>query len=391
MRITIIGCGNGAFAAAADLSSRGHEITMYADEAHAEYFDAIRKKKTIKCSGAGPQGEVPIHEITNDIEKALAEAELIMPIITANAHEAVAEELAPHLKDYARILLVPGSTGGALVFEKVFREKCSAKDVRIAEMHTLPYACRKYGGKGKAHNGIYILLNVELLFVAAFPAKYNEEMFAIASDLYPASVMCRDVLETSLNNGNATTHPAPVVLNAGKIEYYGKHYHYEEGITPSVARVIQTLDDERKAICRRFGYAELDIKDRLYQMGYTTSKENVYDAIHSSNEVFLPLEGPNDLNGRYLVEDAPCSLAAMANIARMVRVKTPTMNGVVDLAGALKGEDYWADGRTLKRMGIDHLTYLQLRHYLDTGELPKHIERTRVVAKRIKNRRYKVR
>ena len=35
MKITVIGCGHGAFAAAADLSARGHEITLYADKAHS--------------------------------------------------------------------------------------------------------------------------------------------------------------------------------------------------------------------------------------------------------------------------------------------------------------------------------------------------------------------
>lgn len=367
MRITIIGCGNGAFAAAADLSSRGHQITLYADKAHEEYFDAIREKKIIRCSGYGPNGEVRIHEVTNDIDVALADYDLIMPIITANSHEIVAKELAPHLKDEDRILLVPGSTGGALVFAKVFRECCDAKNLRIAEMHTLPYACRKFGGNGKAKDEVYILLEVGLLFVACLPAKYNEEMFAIAKELYPASVMCTDVLETSLNNGNATTHPAPVVLNAGKIEYYNKHNHYEEGITPSVANVIQLLDDERKAVCKSFGYAELDIKDRLYEMGYTLSKESVYDAIHSSQDVFLPLEGPNDLNGRYLIEDAPCSLAAMANIAKITGVSTPLMDAVVSLAGGLKSEDYWQTGRTLEKMGIDKLSPEELKQYLLDG------------------------
>ena len=42
MKITVIGCGNGAFATAADLSARGHEITLYVQESHKKNFDAIR-------------------------------------------------------------------------------------------------------------------------------------------------------------------------------------------------------------------------------------------------------------------------------------------------------------------------------------------------------------
>lgn len=371
MRITIVGCGNGAFAAAADLSSRGHQITLYSNQDHSAYFDGIRDSRVIECTGSGPKGFIPIHNVTNDIEEAFHDAELIMPVITALSHESIAREIAPYLHDGSRVLLAPGSTGGALVFAKIFHELCPDKDIHLAEMHTLPYACRKFGGEGKASTGVHILLEVHLLFVAAFPSKYNDEMVAIAKEIYPASVGVRDVLESSLNNGNATTHPAPVVLNAGKIELTGLHYHYAEGITPSVANVIQIIDDERKDICHSFGYAELDVKDRLYDMGYTHNKDTVYKAIHSSIDVFLPLEGPNDLNGRYLVEDAPCSLVAMSSIANLAGTSTPTMDSVIQLASALKGEDYWKAGRTLEVMGIDGLTMDELRTYLDTGVRPE--------------------
>lgn len=367
MRITVVGCGNGAFAAAADLSSRGHEITLYVNESHSSNFDRIRDSRVIECTGVGPKGHIELHDVTCDITRALDGADLIMPVITANSHVEVAEELAPHLKDDDRILLVPGSTGGALIFAKIFKEQSKAKNLRIAEMHTLPYACRKFGGEGKARTGVHILLEVKKLFVAAFPAKYNYEMFEIAKELYPASVLCKDVLETSLNNGNATTHPAPVVLNAGKIEYYGRHYHYMEGITPSVANVIQVIDDERKKICKAFGYDELDVKDRLYQMGYCRDRSSVYAAIQSSGEVFLPLEGPNDLSGRYLTEDAPCSMVAMIEFAGLAGVDTPTMDGVISLASALRNEDYRTSGRTLDKMGVDGMTIQELKKFLYEG------------------------
>ena len=365
MRITIIGCGNGAFAAAADLTQRGHEITLYANESHRKNFDQI-KANTIRLTNNNQTSAVRIHEITCNTEKALKDADIIMPIIPANAHESIAIEIAPYLKDEDRIVLVPGSTGGALVFAKILAEHSDAKWLRIAEMHTLPYACRKEGT-----DGVRILLNVRKIFFATFPSIYNEEMFSIASQLYPACVPVKDVLETSLNNGNATTHPAPVILSAAKIEagieQGNSHYHYEEGITPSVANVVQKIDDERKNICRALGYHELDIKDRLYEMGYTYEKGSVYEAIRSSKDIFLPLEGPNNLDGRYLVEDTPCSLVAMAEIAKVEGVATPIMDAVINIASALKEEDYWESGRTLAKMGIDNMTAKEIDCYLLTG------------------------
>ena len=365
MRITIIGCGNGAFAAAADLTLHGHEITLYSNESHRKNYDRI-KDNTIHLINEGQNYDVRIHNITCNTQAALSGAELIMPIIPANAHESIAIEIAPHLKDDDRIMLVPGSTGGALVFAKVINEMSDARNICISEMHTLPYACRKVDG-----NTVNILLNVRRIFFATFPSIYNKEMYDIAKELYPACVLVQDVLETSLNNGNATTHPAPVILSAAKIEAAhecgNSHFHYDEGITPSVARVIQTIDDERKAICKALGYHELDIKDRLYEMGYTSDKNSVYDAIRSSTDVFLPLEGPNNLEGRYLVEDTPCSLVAMAEIGKVEGVPTPTMDAVINIANALKGEDYWNTGRTLAKMGIDGMNANEIKDYLING------------------------
>lgn len=365
MRITIIGCGNGAFAAAADLTQRGHTITLYANESHRKNFDSIQDN-VIRLTNNEQLTDVRIHKITCNTEEALADTELIMPVIPANSHESIAIEIAPYIKDEDRIVLVPGSTGGALVFAKTLSECSDAKWLRISEMHTLPYACRKEGT-----DGVKILLNVRKIFFATFPSIYNEEMFSIVNQLYPACVPVKDVLETSLNNGNATTHPAPVILSAAKIEagieQGNTHYHYEEGITPSVANVVQTIDDERKAICRALGYHELDIKDRLYEMGYTYEKGSVYEAIRSSKDIFLPLEGPNNLDGRYLVEDTPCSLVAMAEIAKVEGVKTPTMDAVINIAKALKNEDYWQSGRTLAKMGIDNMTAEEIDNYLTVG------------------------
>lgn len=365
MKITVVGCGNGAFATAIDLSAQGHEITLYADESHAGNFDTIMDSRTITGEGKGPQGPVELHCVTCSEEVAYRDPDLIIVSVPANAQEDIAGRMAPYIHDGERIVLSPGGTGGALVFARILSERSEAKDLRIGEFHTLPYTARKTGP-----GSVNIILMVRFLMFAAYPAKYNEEMFGIVSSLYPYTVMAHDVLETSLNNGNMSTHPAPVVLNAGKIEYYGRHYHYKEGITPSVAKVIQLIDDERKAVCRAFGYEEIDVKDRLYWMGYTPKGETVYDCISSSHDVFLPVEGPNRLSDRYLTEDTPVGLVFLTDLARALGVETPVSDAVIRLASALMSEDYYATGRTLERAGLGGMTTDEIRRYLETGDRP---------------------
>lgn len=361
-KICIIGGGNGAFAAAADLSLRGFEITLYEDESFEANIRDIRETGIIHAEGAGPVGDAKIHKITTDLAQAVCDTDLILTISPAYAQENVAKVLIPHIREGMKICLCPGSCGGSLVYARVLKEAGVLHKVKLCEMNTLPYAARKVNS-----TTVSILLETRLMYFAAFPAKYNEEMYRLVKPLFPAISLVTDVLESALNNGNVTSHPTPVVLNAGKIEYYKKHYHYKEGITPSVAHVNWLVDKERLKLCEAFGYKKVDALERLYRTGYCPKSENLYEAYQGSKEIFLTIEGPNDLSGRYLTEDAPCSLVFCANLAQAAGVETPVMDSVTILASALRKENYKVTGRTLNKVGLQDKTVPQILEFLQEG------------------------
>lgn len=361
-KIAIIGAGNGGFAAAADLALAGYEISLYEDEKFKGNIEKLLEKKTIDLTGNGRRGKAKLHKITTNIEEAISEVDLIIPIIPAYALTTFAKKIAPFIEKGHRIILTPGSTGGALIVAKILHENGKLDGVKLSEMHTLPYACRKTGP-----TSVKILLECSKLYFAAFPAKHNEEMYEIAKELYPAVELVNDVLESSLNNGNPISHPAPVVLNAGKIEYSkGEHYHYKEGITPSVARINEKIDIERQKICEKLGYDIIDAKDRLQLMGYVPLRDTLYESYRDS-KVFSSLKGPKDLNDRYLTEDTPCSLVALSSIGDAVGVDTPIMDSVVTLASALKDEDYWKTGYDIKTLGLDGMKIPEIKKFLQNG------------------------
>ena len=361
-RICIMGGGNGGFAAAADLTLRGFEVTLYEDPKFAASIEAIREDRTINLEGVGPVGKATLRKVTTDLADALSDVDLIMPISPAFAQEAVAKSLVPHIRDGMIIFLNPGSCGGGLVYGKIFHEAGVFHKVKICEASTLPYATRKVNG-----NTVRILLRDPVIWFAAFPAKYNQELYDLVKPLFSSITLMHDVLETALNNGNIDSHPTPVVLNAGKIEYYHKHYHYREGITPSVARVVWKVNEERCALCEALGYEKISILDRLYITGYCPKSDDLYTAYQGSVGIFMDIEGPNDLSGRYLTEDAPCSLVFCANLARALGVKSPIMDSVANLASALRDEDYWVTGRTLEKVGLAGMTGEEMRAFVNEG------------------------
>ncbi|SDY61336.1 NAD/NADP octopine/nopaline dehydrogenase family protein [Tindallia californiensis] len=363
LKVCIIGSGNGALAAAADLTLQGHQVNFYVNDQYRNRLESLFSEKTIQLDGVGATGKATLNKVTSNIDEALEDVDLIMPVLPAYTIAKLAEELAEHLKPDARILLAPGSTGGALIMARKLYEKLGNHQIRVAEIHSLPYAARSNGEQNEA----LILLECKKLYFATFPSKYNDEMAELTKHIYPSIEPVRDVLESSLNNGNPVSHPAPVVLNAGKIEYFnGEHYHYREGITPSVARVNERVDQERLSICQALGYKGIPAVERLYKMGYAPKRETLYECYRDSN-AFNPLKGPSSLQDRYLVEDTKCSLVALASLGDALGIETPVMDSVIVLASALNDEDYYQTGCTVQDWGLEGKSLGEIKTFLQEG------------------------
>ena len=45
-------------------------------------------------------------------------------------------------------------------------------------------------------------------------------------------------------------HPIPTLMNVNKIDLNQPFDYYMEGITPSVAKLIEVADEERLAVCK---------------------------------------------------------------------------------------------------------------------------------------------
>jgi len=62
----------------------------------------------------------------------------------------------------------------------------------------------------------------------------------------PEFDVVKNILYTSFNNIGVVLHPATLILNAARVETTaGKFEFYFEGISPSVAKVLEKIDEER--------------------------------------------------------------------------------------------------------------------------------------------------
>ncbi len=155
-------------------------------------------------------------------------------------------------------------------------------------------------------------------------------------------------------------------MNAGRIEYSrGEFYFYEEGVSPSVAKVIGEIDAERLGIGRALGYELTPVADAFHEAGFGP-KGDLWSTINGSR-MLTRLKAPGSLESRWLTEDIPYGLAAWVSIAAQYNIETPLMRGLIDIGSVVMGLDGWTEGRGVDDLGIAGMSREDLRGYLRGG------------------------
>jgi opine dehydrogenase len=360
-RYTVIGAGNGGKAMAAHLALMQFSVVLY--NRTPEHIAAIKTRGGIDLASYedGPHGFGKLALVTSDMAEALGQADVVMVVVPANAHADVAAAAAPHLRDGQIIVLHPGRTGGTIEFVYVLRQCGCKADVTVAEAETLIYAART---EGPAQARIFRVKDA--VPVAALPATRTHRVLEALSDAYPGFIDGKNVLQTSLNNMGAIFHPALTLLNAGRIESTGGEFQfYIDGVTPSVACVLEALDRERVTVAASLGIRARTGLEWL-RMAYEATGEDLHEAIHNQPG-YRGIKAPATLNHRYITEDVPMSLVPIAAIGQRYGVRVRCMDSIIRLACIIHRTDYWRRGRTLDRLGIADLSVGEITRYVMEG------------------------
>jgi len=362
MNYAVIGAGNGGKAMAAHLALLGCRVCLY--NRTPERIQVIRARGGIdlESNGDGPHGFGRLACATADMEEALRDADLIHVVVPSSAHADVAKTMAPHLRDGQIVVLHPGRTLGAIEFDKVIRDHGCRADVIIAETETFLYASRS---DGPAQARIFRIK--EAVPVAALPATRTPEVLAALEPAFPQYIDGISVLHTGLNNMGAIFHPALTILNAGRIEStHGDYQFYIEGVTQSVARVLEVLDRERVTVAASMGIRARTALEWL-KLAYDAEGEDLNEAIHNQPG-YYGIKAPSTLNHRYIFEDVPMSLVPIAGLGMRYGVSVRGMDSIIRLACVIHRTDYWRRGRTPERLKIDQLSVSELNAFVMNGE-----------------------
>lgn len=354
MRISVIGAGNGGQAIAGYLSTKGLDVILY-DRNHKR-IEQLRKLGGIKL-----QGQIEdfgkVNEFTTEINKAVSDSDIVMITTVANAHQEIAEKIAPYIKENQVVVLNPGRTCGALVFKQALKQAGCNKRYYIAEAQTLVYACRII------ENGTVNIIGVkDEVLLSALPASDTDHIVEVLHPFYPCFVKADNVLRTSFENIGAMFHPCVCLFNAATIERQNEFWFYRD-MTDQVARFIEKFDGERIAVGKAYGIDLLNVTEWIKFAYNDTAGETLCERM-KNNPAYYDIKAPGTIFTRQLTEDIPTGVLPIIELGRVAGVETPLLESMVHIIESLLEMDLHTEGRTLENLGLSGMTKEEIIKYI---------------------------
>ena len=355
MQITVLGAGAGGTAVAFDCASHGHDVRVFDFEQFPDNIAKIAEQGGIHADG-DISGFAEIAYSGHDIDDALQDAELIYVVGPAYSTEPFGQAVAGKLQAGQTVIVTPSSCGGALAFKRAAGLAVDDDSIRVAETSTLHYAVR-LTEPGSVR--VFLKLKAGNL-LAALPQQHTHDILELIKDVYASMEPANSVLQTSLQNANPIIHPAVTLSNAARIEMTGGEFlFYEEGVSDSVGRLIEALDNERIAIGKALGITVLPDPVMGMRQGYML--EANYGSGYRKAPGFLGIGAQPQLDHRYINEDVGYGLVFMSKLGQQAGVATPGIDAIIAVASIVMARDYRAEAlRTPQSLGIAELSVQEL-------------------------------
>lgn len=348
MKITILGAGNMGCANAADLTLKGHEVTLVKTSTamHNKTIEYVKAHNNqITLWQEGEERTARIHEITTELD-SIPEADLIYITTQTTVHEALIKRIAPLLQDGQTILITPGYFSTAY-----FLKHCPGKDLTIVEGESSTIDCR-INEEGVVRVGFRNVRNP----VGVYPTRNLPLVKEKLDSMQFNYVYLANVIEAALHNPNMIVHTVGAVMSIPRIEKTkGDYCMYWEVWTPSVYRILEGLDNEKMNVLERFGCERLNYFNACK---YRNSLDDDMDAKAVFEEYAASpyrAKGPTVVDSRYISEDVPQGLVMLEALSKHLGLATPVCTALIELATAALGRDMRAEGRTLECLGEENI------------------------------------
>ena len=343
MNITIIGAGNAGSTVAADLTLKGHTVTLLktSDKLHNEHFEYVRKNGKISIEELGKERVAHLSLVTTEYSKAITpETELIIVYVQTNYHEEIIKKMAPFLRDNQMILFEPGYLSTAYLLQN------TDKNVISIEAESSPIDCRIT----RSGHCTVLFKNVRNP-IGVYPSEKTEEILKRLEPLEFNFVKLDSVIEAALHNPNLIVHTVGAIMSTPRIEYTkGEYWMYKEVFTPKVWNLVEKLDKEKMEVLQALGLKKLRYVDACKFRNFMDDDIDATEAFFDYAYNHSP-KGPAVPDSRYITEDVSQGLCLLESLGQSLNVNTKVTTALIDLSSALLDYDFRQNGRNIEKLG----------------------------------------
>jgi len=348
LNISILGAGHAGTAVAADLSLRGHEVTLIKTSRamHDDNFDHLLERGGEVCLlEDGKERRTKIARVTRDLS-CIGSSEIVIVYVQTGFHEQLIMRMRPYLKDGQILLLNPGYYSTAYVLRH-----CPDVDLGIVEAQSSFIDCRiqKPGEVKVFFRNVRNPLGI-------YPPKSGERIRAALDRLGFPFVYLDCVTEAALHNPNLIVHTVGAIMSIPRIEKTkGDYSMYREAFTPSVWNILESLDNEKMDVMEKMGCPRMSYAEACKYRNSLDDGRDGKEVFYSYAEMPGQMSGPETIDSRFITEDVPQGLVLLESLGAMFGVETPVCTSLIDIASAALERDLRSGGRTVDRLGEDIL------------------------------------
>lgn len=342
-KVTILGCGNGGMALAADLKSKGAKVALWSDPAHARKFNYIKDKSEIVLREDNKNLIVRLDLVSNDLSEVMKFGDIIYNCTPMVAHVLLFKKLICYLNKTNTIKLLINLSGvfsGLDQFLKV-NDQIIFNKIKVYDTSTFPYACR-----AEDSNEVSILgRKSELAIAPLFPSD-SCYLNSLPECCKPIKFKTgKNLFELGLMGTNAIFHPATVLFNARLIDNGCSFLFYREGISKRTSLLHEALDNERLLLAKAMGFELspcVEDDNKYYGTNFTNSFDFSINSI-----VHKKIKSPTTLNHRFVTEDIAYGLVPLSTLGTLYNVALPNIESVINIFSTIMGVNYYQHGRNL--------------------------------------------
>lgn len=351
MKISILGAGNAGCAVAADLTLKGHEVTLIktSHSMHDDNFEYLQNNDgKMVLNEFGEIKTAYISKVTRDLTE-LKNSEVVIIYIQTNYHEQLIEKISDIIEDNQILLINPGYLSTAYVLKH-----CSDKKLIVAEAES-SFIDGRIMEPGYFRVGFRNVRNP----IGIYPRERKEEAIIKLDKLDERFVYLDSVVEAAIHNPNLIVHTVGSVMSIPRIEKSkGEFCMYHEAYTrdnPSTWNILEALDKEKMTVLKKMGFKELSYVEACKYRNSLNESEDAKEVFLNYAEMDTRAKGPTKVDSRYISEDVPQGLVMLESLGKTLNIETPIASSLINIASAALDRNLRNEGRTLEGLGRDNL------------------------------------